>query len=461
MKAALLLAVLLSPTGPRDQHPPRLRNILDSRPARTSQVDWTATWIGGRDDGLVERYVTRQAGDAIWESNLGDGNGYHCTGFRDEPGGSREEERQEIPKHELAGTRNSLVHEGQAWHLYYAERPLNGIVQPLETVRNFVPVNLPAIGLAPSWSTGLEAHPLLLSEWESDGFDSASFREEIQESTPTVIAEYGQGYRLTWRFDNRYDGNPVWAGLEYNGQLTAYSETEYARIGERWFPKSVSFYGRASSIPYKRIDVQRVTWDEPWHIQEITPADIGALNGTQFATPHAMMAWTGADLIPINEYWDLVNLNGLRSDARILEMTAESLGKPLAEYLQFLERRSFQERERYRKKYGDEPWLATKPVKEKDEWDVYVEKFIAEHKLPEPGVKRAREVLEQAKNLRDARRRQNASSIREAEKEKDQRKLDHFAAVEKKMFDRVLVRNLNKLIPKKEPEAPTPSSVGE
>jgi hypothetical protein len=192
-------------------------------------------------------------------------------------------------------------------------------------------------------------------------------------------------------------------------------------------------------------------------MQEITPTDIGALNGTWFHGPDGVKAWTGADLMPMKEFWDLVNLDGILPDPRILEMMAKLQGQTMEEHLQFLARRSAQEREAYRKKYGEEPWIVKKSPKGKDEWDAYVEKFLSEHELPEPGVKRANEIRDQAKKLRDARRRQNAAELRKAKAEKDSRKIAHFEGIEKNIFDRVLVRSLKKLVhdekaaPKKEP----------
>lgn len=473
----VLLGLLLAPTEPPDHYPSRLRNILDSQRATTSQVEWTATWIGGRDDGLVERYVTRKAGGALWESNLGDENGYHPTAYRAGRPGSPDIElpqpemtkdgprimdeewlrKYEVPKKELAGTRNSLIHDGQAWYLQYAERPLSGIVQPLKTARDWLPVDLPSIGLAPCWWAS-EANPFQLPEPEFEGFDSAVFAEGVENGLPTVSAVYGGGrFRLTWRFDERYGGRPVWAAFERDGVPVYSSETEYERIGERWFPKSVRFYQGDSASPYKMIDVQRATFDEPWHVQEITPTDIGALNGTQFGCPDGLKMWTGADLMPMKEFWDLVNLDGVLPDPRILEMMAKLQGQTVEEHLKWLARRSTQEREAYRKKYGDEPWLVQKSPKEKDEWDLYVDKFLAEHKLPEPGVKRANEIRDQAKKLRDAYRRKNAAALRKAKEDVDSRKVAEYEGIEKRIFNQVLVRDLKKLVqndkdvPKKEP----------
>ena len=86
-----------------------------------------------------------------------------------------------------------------------------------------------------------------------------------------------------------------------------------------------------------------------------------------------------------------------------------------------------------------------------------MEKFLAKHKLPEPGVKRATEIRDQAKKVRDAYRRKNAAELRKAKADRDEKKIAHYEGIEKKIFDRVLVRSLEKLVhdekgaPKKEP----------
>ncbi len=473
----LLLGALLAPSEPRDHYPMRLRNALDTQPTTTSQVEWTVSWMGGRDDGLVERHITRTAGTSVWQSNLGDENGYHPTTYGEPYPGAWGKEPPEIPnseqsplayekwlrdhetpEEEEAGTRNNLIYDGQAWHLEDAERPLSGTVQPLESARHFLPVNLASVGLAPCWWTS-ESNPFLLHQSQFEGFDSATFREGVENGLPTLAAEWGGVSRLTWRFDERFGGQPVRASFEVQGVPVYASETEYERIGARWFPKSARFYQGMSTSPYKMIDVQRATFDEPWHMQEITPTDIGALYGTKFGAPDGMKAWTGAELIPLHEYLDLLELYGVLPDPRIVEMLAELTGKTTEEYGQMMQRGIARRREEYRKKYGEEPWLVQKSPTEKDEWDVYVDKFLAAHKLPEPGVKRAHEIRDQSKKVRDAYRRKNAAELRKAKADNDSRKVAHYEGIEKRIFERVLVRSLKKLVrgekdaPKKDPRS--------
>ncbi len=446
--ACLWIGVVLTAGGPRDQYPPRLRGILDQEVPTTVQVEWSVTWLGGDNDGLVERYVTRKAGDTLWESNLGDENGYHRLRFRVlEPQGASPEEPRvvAIPTDEDAGTDNRLIHEGKAWDLK-AERPDLGFVASLDTPDiSYIPVNLPAVGLALTPDQGRFG----LASDALEGFDSAVFREGNEGGFPTVDAEWnGGGCRLSWRFDDRVGGQPVQASWYLGGVLVLYSESDYEKVGDRWFPKSVRFYQGDSATPYRMIHVERATFDEPWHRQEITPNDIGALYGTQFVGPTGYQMWTGVDLIPDHEFWDLVEVFDIPPDPRIVELLAAP--HQTADQLRdFWRGRMVWRREEYRKKYGDGPWLVKMSAKEKDEWDVYVEKFLAEHKLPEPAAKKAPEILKRAKDLRDARRRQNAAVIREAKEAGDEKKVEHFEALEKRIFDRMLVRNLKKLLPEK------------
>src|SRR3990172_7869436 len=77
----VLAAVLGQAVDAGDRYPDRIRKLLSPVRSGTSQVEWTVTWRAGYDAGLVERYITRTAGDTVRESKLGDENGYHRTLF--------------------------------------------------------------------------------------------------------------------------------------------------------------------------------------------------------------------------------------------------------------------------------------------------------------------------------------------------------------------------------------------
>ena len=452
--------------------PQRLRRALEGETSATSQVEWTLTWFGGYDDGLVERHITRTAGDTIWESNLGNADGYHPTGFqRLVPQNPTKEQVQQamVPKVELAGVRNKLIHDGWAWYLPHAERPLSGDAAPIDKALAYLPVPIKSVGLAPRLRSDLDTNPFQIAPRDFEGFDEAAFREEWDRGFPTVTAEWGEGKKLTWHFDDRVGGQPVEAAFYHSGQLSTRSETTYALMGGRWLPKSVRFYERDELSPYKIIDVQRASFDEPWHMQEITPEDIGLLRGTQLLGPEGSEVWSGTEVISAEAFWEQVHMYDMLPDPRIVVLLVEPSGrKPdpqkLEEYLAYLRDTGTKMRAAYVRKHGTEPWLElTHPNKpgEKDEWDVYVDKFIAEHKLPEPAVKRACEVRDSAKKVRNVRRIQNRDEIRKAQREGDKKKLAYYEEVEQRIFDKMLVRPLRKLAehaPEKSPEPQKPDT---
>ena len=98
------------------------------------------------------------------------------------------------------------------------------------------------------------------------------------------------------------------------------------------------------------------------------------------------------------------------------------------------------------KKYSEEPWLVTKS-ETSGEWDLYVAEFIKKHKLDELRIKHAHELLAKSKKLRDYWRHTNRAEIAKAEKAGDTEKLEHYDAITQRIFDRMLVRGLKKLIP--------------
>ena len=467
----VLAAVLCQAVDAGDRYPDRIRRLLSPERSGTAQVEWTVTWGAGYDAGLVERYITRTAGDTVWESNLGGENGYHRTRFAHShnpstytlPGVSMTAQEvkqmglEEAPKEKFSGPQNSMIYQGQGWRLN-SERPVSGTVEPIGDASARGLMEPASVGLRARWEEEYSRIPFGLIPSHAEGLESATFSEASENGRPTVSAAYGE-HRLTWTFDDRQGGLPVEAALYSGDRLTYYSRTHAQQVAGRWLPRSVEFYMGDSASPYKIIDVQRATFDEPWHMQDLTPDQIGPVYGTQFSTPTGMMPWNGFDLMDMDAFWEMVNLFGVLPDQRWLEAIGKSVGKTAEQYAEILRRQGDHVREAYFREHGEKPWLDAPSPKEKkkDEWDLYVEEFLVKHKLPEPGVKRAHEIRDQAKKLRDAYRRKNAAELRKAKAENDSRKVAHFEGIEKNIFDRVLVRSLKKLVhdekdaPKKEP----------
>lgn len=281
---------------------------MESPKARTSEIEWTITYMQGRDAGLVERHITRTVGDTVWQVNMGDETGCHWTTYRRSVGGHSEEARRnaEFPKEELAGPRHSLVHDGVVWHVEHqmGQVPLGGFAIPAGEPTIYEPFDFAAPGLRVYWPQ-LPSNAIGLRDSVLEGFEDAEW--------------------------------------------------------------SVTSHG---NIDLVTAEEQLALWDK------------------------------------ITEQW----------------------------------------RAKYLKDHGEAPWLLSK-TEEPDEWDLYVAEFIKKHKLDEPRIKRANELLERSKKLRDYHKRKNRSKIEKAKREGDEEKQAKYEAITRRIFDKVLVRGLNKLLP--------------
>ena len=444
----MVTVALAAQANIKDLLPERLQSFTEARTAETSQFDWTVEWLGGRDDGLVERFVTRTVGETTLQTNFGDSNGLHMVCYRKHPPSdlSWEEIRSyELPPEEDAGTRHSLVYEGELWRINRAEGPINGMILNEQNATDYVPFSFAAAGLSPFWLSETNSNVLGLRADQLEGFESAEWSHQRDADLDWISADFN-GRRLEWFLDRQRGDSPIRA-VYYVGDRTIYaSETDVHEVDGRWVPTSIRFFRGESESPYKVIDVQQASFDKPEHAQEITPNDLGLLFGTHLGKEDGSHIWSGTELLSLEEYQELVYIYGVLPDPRILELRAENRGQTVEELIAYMQKSSAWMRREYYAEHGEAPWLSMKST-EKDEWDVYVEKFIKEHKLNEPRVKRAAEILKRAKQLRDAYTRKNITEIRKAERRNDKNKLALFDAHTERVFDRVLVRGLERLIP--------------
>lgn len=94
-------------------------------------------------------------------------------------------------------------------------------------------------------------------------------------------------------------------------------------------------------------------------------------------------------------------------------------------------------RDRYRESHADKyaEVLRRRAARKKDDWDVYVDEFVEKHKLDDRKQVVAARILERAKTMRDVYR----------EKQDGSREQEKYDAIENRIFDRMLVRNLKRL----------------
>lgn len=446
---AICVNALAQPIPPNS--PTRIRNLLQGGGENTSEIEWRLSWHDDVNEGLVERFTTRRAGRDAWESNYGDSRGHHAVEYsRPTTGLSDEEIRQiQIPKENSAGTRSSMTYDGQLWHLPRAETPLSGLVESLETAKAYHPNNPLIIGATVGVINELDATPFRIPFSFAEGFESAEFQESVDSDSSAVTATWGGGmFRLNWEFDQRVGDQPVRTLLERDGELAYYSETDYEKKDNRWVPTEARFFRGSSTTPYKRIEIDKISFDQPDHLQEFDPSDMGALYGTQFTTATGLKMWTGDGLVRNTEFWDLVYLYNADPHPKIIQLIANEIGLSVEEYKDFLRRGAENRRAEYRRTNKDEPWLVVAKAKKdnEDEWDVYLKKFLLKHSLSDSAVDRAKEITKKAKQIRDAYREKNKSDMREAKREGNKKKLAELEASENRIFKRLLEKPLNRLI---------------
>jgi len=460
-----LIVAVLGQSSVVDQLPKELRARVTNRDYKTSQIDWSLSWFGGDDDGLVEKYITRRAGDDLWQSNLGDENGFHRTTY--EGGWASDDLSWQLkwtprPPERTAGTQNALTHAGRLWYVPRAEHSRSGLVKDPSTAVSHLPFDFSAAGIAPRFKGLSNSNALGINERALNGLGSANVYESYAGGYRTITAEYGMS-RLVWYMDAQQGNRPVRAEFYANDELAYSSQTEYQRVGDRWIVESMKFYKGYENSPYQIVDVQKASFDEPWHMQSITPSDIGALFGFEFSDAGRFYFWGGNELLTSDEYDELIYIDGLRPDPELIRRNAKSVGMSVERYLEGFDITAKWMRKKYFNEHGKQPWLADGVVLkpgEKDEWDVYVEKFIAEHKLTGEVVKRAKDILKRSKKLRDVRRRKNSPKILQAKRDGDAKKLAHYEGITKRIFEEVLVRALNRLLPKSAQDSKTPKVAG-
>ncbi len=439
-----------------------LRDLIPKLDFRTAQIEWTLTHVGGFDKGLAQRHVTHIANADILEFNSGDAAGLQEYRFRSYPPDwlfMSHEERAKLSPEELneyafprekdAGTRSSMLLEGQAWKLDSVEFPLVGSVGPRERSDVQIPIDFSIIGFAPAHR--LEAaNPLGLEKHDYEGFVSARFETGFEDARRTVTAAWGEN-RIVWSFDDRRGRQPIKARFVGAQGTVEFSETVLQHLDGKWIPESVRFYRETADAPYRILEVSKATFDQPWHKKEITHDDLGAVFGTYFSTPDGQtggMNWDGTSLISDHEFFDLVYGFGLLPDQKILEYWAKNTGKTVDQYIKdrfqgnhaAVVRRWLQEN--HVEAHGEEPpWITLKNSKEKDPWDLYVDEFLKKHELPQPGVERAKKLLEEAKKLRDA----NRHRVRKAEREGDRKTIERYKEREERIYRERLVDPLDQL----------------
>ncbi len=454
--ALVLFCVAVGQVADGAEPPEALRNLL-APTSGTAHISWTSSVIGGRDDGLVEHYVTQRAGTGLWDKNTGDLSGQQRTYYRlpeksSDNAVAAPSALEELPPEENPVDNHLLLYDGRVW-----DRDEEDVVASLSQIesdglfRRPVDPTRPSLAVRAVGSGWERPEHFGLDSSVLEGFDGAKWTTTSDGEIDTISAEFGL-MRLEWQLDRGRGGLPIRAAFYAGGSLRNRSEAELVEIDGRWRTGRSAFYFGDATTPYTVIEVEEASFDQPWHLQEITPDDIGVVYGTRLygamVDGEYMGYWNGAEPISSKEYRELLTLYDVMPHPSIVEGIAKLSGRTVEEQYRSMRQYNAAVRAKYYLTHGETPWLSV-TSKEKDEWDLYVEKFIKEHKFDKPRIKRAQDVLERAKKLRDVYLRKHISDIRKAERRRDTKRLAIFDAHTEKVFERVLVRRLKRLAPKK------------
>jgi len=442
--------------APGTMPPPVDKALSQRQSARTSRVEYV---IQHRDleAPLSEHFVTQTAGASVIQTNFGDANGEHPRKYAEVQRWLADfaDPHQTVEMHDykFAQPHRTLLYDDLVWHKMGTG--LSATARP-PSKRTTEPIfDSLASGAFPRPSQRFR-NPLDVPRAPASIWDGASYdvKESGQFKTITSDVEYhGRSYRMEWDIDPARGEQPVRSTLYLNGEMQFESLTKLEKIGDRWIPKRTQFFRHdfaSGTEPYQVVDVTDASFNQPWHSQEpFTPTDIGIALGHQLGVEGSSttMYWDGAELLTETEYNKLVYLDGVDPDPVVVARQAKWMKITNEEYLEKVERSRPIMRARWEKENGPYVDLIKADGKE-DAWDRYAAEFIKTNKLDAKRRDKAMEILEKSKKIRDFHARKNQAKIRKAEKENDERKLKAYESIKTRIFERVLVRGLQKLLPR-------------
>ncbi len=397
--------------------PPEIQAVKEERAKfTTAYINWTL------DHGdYQERFEVRIAAHTRWERNLGDQNGFHPKTHEEvlkylKENGERWKQTEEMHAFKFKEPQHQLLYNGKVWtkqgssHWALTHEPYAWD---------------PALGLE-DW--GLRPHSHINDDMKMENCVSTL------SGTQRVITcgIQGDSKSMEWVLDTEKGSQPISATLRAaSGLAIARSQTKLANVDGRWMPSSVEFFKREDEEPYQVQTVQEASFDQDWHRQEpYDPNDLDMGFGHWLG---GLKYWDGASVIGRKDLDRLKYLYDVPLHPDVIEKSASFEKTSVKDYLAKIARNSKQYKLNHAEEYAE--LLKKRSADEKDEWDAYTDQFVAEHKLGNPKAAVAGKILAAAKKLRNVYRDKQTVSSEKA----------RYDAIEKRIFDRLLVRNLKRL----------------
>lgn len=456
----------------------------DARDRAAALVERRPIAVAPRDSPVTERFTSEGIQGTVRQISWGTALAFRATDyeeasaqFRWENEGSKTADgvqARAIARHERP--RSALAADGALWS--QDGDPLAAEVVPLDAASHLgfpaSVLDLFALGTAPMIASEVLMYNVDASlgipggyahlPWESG---SRSDRREGAFRVETLALEHaGVNYRLDWCIDETKDSQPVRATLWDNGRAICSCATSLRQAGGRWFPQTVEFYRddfARGLAPYLAIQVEDVSFDEPWHRQEpFGPDDIGLVVGTQvrvglpdYANVGSRLGfaniiyWDGVQLIPADDYWAMIYLYGLEPDPSVLDGLVEGTKRTRKDQLDSWKAIAPSFRKKWQEAYGPREILLRANRDVVDDWDAYVREFMAKHNLSEGRKESAEQLLKHLKGLRDYHEDKYREALAKAEAAGQKELAAKYREPVDKMFS-ALKRGLLRLIPPSE-----------
>lgn len=353
MYSALVLLFAYTSNPEAMEIPPEMRAANGARAAiRTAWIEWSAQ-IDSDMPGDGERYFTSRI------ANADDLSIYH--GLKD---GRTLPDPSRIGKPYAYSEHRLLLKDGEQWS--YDEE--NVTAQVSDQRDTFMPYqDLRNLGFEP---TPTASHVAI---WYRQPCERYSIERDAVHIMITGF--YDQGPCVRWTLDPRKQMQPVRVDVVDNDEVTDSCETEYGQYDGMWFPQRAVFSHRGQVT--MRLSVLAAEFNRNEHPQELTPNDIGLVPGMQIVHRgrRGPQAWTGTDIIPLEDYFALVKTG--QADNSAFEALLERANSPtgLCRFPKTMD--------------GDSLGIGADVKRKPALWEPYVRRFITFYRLDTDQIRKA------------------------------------------------------------------------
>lgn len=418
--------------------PEALRRMEESRQAMTAaRIEWTRTdqekWRCGQQREWY--HTSRYSGEDHLDINHGDHEGVL---FPDQLG-------EDLSCSEL----RLLKQNNEQW--LHSEDTCSASVARLP--KSFQPVyDIRSLGMVPAQRADLTPNRY----WPEE---PQLFEESIDGAIHHVTARFDHGIAFLWDIDASKGYAPQRCVMTVGGKPVSEVRCELEQFGDTWFPAQSTFFANGNEV--SRIVVSDASFFGEDDARALTPNDLGIFPGTTVSREGDQSSdmWDGEKWLSPKDYFAAVKAGNVDS----------------SQYADFLKRTQTGGQGRQPKQYDMRTFGLVDVERTPGLWEEYVRRFIRKNHLDTAATRKAwrvhrvcqRDALKYLKDQRDAlaeldrefvKTKSAGESPVNAAKAVEERRDKKLAPV-RRIFENHLKPGLDKLLPRKETQAPPASPV--